>query len=101
MLIPFRKHFAKCQEAYRKDVERAFGVLQARFAIVKNPGRLWNHHDLWTIMISAVILHNLIIEDERDTSVENVFDYHIPNTQAEDPQRTASSGQDMDAFLLR
>jgi len=27
---PKHKHFAKMQEAYRKDVERAFGVLQAQ-----------------------------------------------------------------------
>ncbi|XP_033146928.1 uncharacterized protein LOC103869787 [Brassica rapa] len=34
--------FAKNQEAVRKDVERAFGVLQARFAVVRNPSNLWD-----------------------------------------------------------
>jgi len=32
------KYYAKMQEAYRKDVERAFGVLQAWYAILKHPG---------------------------------------------------------------
>ena len=31
-----RKHFAKRQEVCRKDVERCFGVLQARFSIIQN-----------------------------------------------------------------
>lgn len=69
-----RQHFAKLQEAARKDVERAFGVLQARWAIVKGPARFWRQEDLHTIMMACVILHNLIVEDERD--MEHVdFDF--------------------------
>ena len=58
--------FAKHQEAVRKDIERAFGVLQARFAIVKNPALVWNKVKIGKIMRTCVILHNMIAEDERD-----------------------------------
>ncbi|XP_075507570.1 uncharacterized protein LOC142544402 [Primulina tabacum] len=34
---PKKKYFAMKQESCRKDVERAFGVLQSRFAIVASP----------------------------------------------------------------
>jgi len=36
-----RKYFASKQESARKDVERAFGVLQSRFAIVRGPVQYW------------------------------------------------------------
>uniref|UniRef100_A0A0D3AB60 DDE Tnp4 domain-containing protein n=1 Tax=Brassica oleracea var. oleracea TaxID=109376 RepID=A0A0D3AB60_BRAOL len=58
--------FATHQEAVRKDVESAFGVLQARFAIVKNPALLWDKIKIGKIMRACIILHNMIIEDERD-----------------------------------
>ncbi|XP_056859111.1 uncharacterized protein LOC130508025 [Raphanus sativus] len=58
--------FAQWQEAYRKDVERAFGVLQARFAIVKNPVLFWDRVKIGKIMRACIILHNMIVQDERD-----------------------------------
>ncbi|XP_048633801.1 uncharacterized protein LOC125608057 isoform X1 [Brassica napus] len=59
--------FAKTQEAVRKDVERAFGVLQARFAVVKNPSKLWDKDKIANIMKACIILHNMIVEDERSS----------------------------------
>lgn len=55
--------FAKLQEAIRKDVERAFGVLQAKWAIVGMPARLWSVDTLSTIMKCCAILHNMCVED--------------------------------------
>ncbi|KAK9267481.1 hypothetical protein L1049_009907 [Liquidambar formosana] len=58
------------QESCRKDVERAFGVLQSRFAIVCGPTRSWSREYLGYIMKTCIILHNMIIEDERDKNAE-------------------------------
>nr|KYP50606.1 hypothetical protein KK1_027543 [Cajanus cajan] len=44
------KLFVKQQESARKDVERAFGVLQSRFAIVRGPTRAWRVDTLKNIM---------------------------------------------------
>eukprot|EP00258_Populus_trichocarpa_P042475 XP_024458494.1 uncharacterized protein LOC112327849 [Populus trichocarpa] len=59
-----RKYFASKQESARKDVERAFGVLQSRFAIVRGPVRYWDEETLANIMKVCIIMHNMIIEDE-------------------------------------
>jgi hypothetical protein len=61
-----QSHFAERQEAVRKDVERCFGVLQARFAIIWNPSRHWSMEVISNIMFTCCILHNMILEDEKD-----------------------------------
>ena len=58
--------FASNQKVCHKDSERGFGVLQVRFAIVKNPPLIWDSVKISNIIWAYMILHNMIIEDERD-----------------------------------
>ncbi|CAH9138447.1 unnamed protein product [Cuscuta epithymum] len=67
---PKKKLFASMQEAFRKDVERAFGILQARWAIVRGPARLHDIRTLGDIMLACIILHNMIVEDEYEENDE-------------------------------
>ncbi|GJX49211.1 putative nuclease HARBI1 [Tanacetum coccineum] len=83
-----RKHrlFAQHQEAVRKDVERAFGVLQARFAFLRCPCLIWDYKQMGQIMIACIIMHNMIVEDERDTyrnfdPSEFFNDMHTPGNE--------------------
>jgi len=69
------KLFAKHQEGCRKDIERAFGVLQAQFKIIREPARMWDTTDLGIILRSCIILHNMIVEDERDTYAQRWTDF--------------------------
>ncbi|XP_074340796.1 uncharacterized protein LOC141678368 [Apium graveolens] len=65
-----KKYFATAQESVRKDVERACGVLQSRFAMVRGPLRFWDAYTMKYIMTACIILHNMIIEDERELHME-------------------------------
>ncbi|XP_048621605.1 putative nuclease HARBI1 isoform X1 [Brassica napus] len=76
--------FAKKQEAVRKDVERAFGVLQARFAVVRNPSNLWDKNKIGNIIKTCIILHNMIVEDERDSYTQHASEFQ----QGEDVDHT-------------
>lgn len=72
-VIQKHKMFAQHQEATRKDVERAFGVLQSRFAFIKRPCLVWDRDFMGRIMMACIIMHNMIVEDERDT-YQNYYD---------------------------
>jgi hypothetical protein len=67
--------FTRKHHEYRKDVERAFGVLQAQYAICKGPARLWSQEDLKYIMDCIVILHNMGIHYERNMNPLRIEDY--------------------------
>ena len=73
-----------------KDVEHAFGVLQARFAIVREPTRFFYPETLQDIMKACVILHNMIIKYEQDENKVVEFDYEQID---ENPPIQVSQGQ--------
>jgi hypothetical protein len=57
-----QKLFVTAQEAKRKDIERAFGILQARFHVLTSGCRLWDRGAMDTVIRTCVILHNLVID---------------------------------------
>ena len=61
-----QEHFTKCQKSAKKKVEKALWVLQARWKIVKNPVKQWDLETISNIMMTCIIIHNMIIEDDRD-----------------------------------
>ncbi|KAK1652133.1 hypothetical protein QYE76_069938 [Lolium multiflorum] len=70
------RRFAKMQEACRKDVERGFGVLQTRWAIVRHPARTWSLKTMHEVMTCCVIMHNMIVKNEHpDVRNENHWEF--------------------------
>jgi hypothetical protein len=62
-----RQEFTRRQESVRKDVERAFGVLQSRWRVISTPSRYWYMPVMEDIMYCCIILHNMIVEENRDS----------------------------------
>ncbi|CAL8998172.1 unnamed protein product [Prunus brigantina] len=75
-----QKLFATYQEGYRKDVERCFGILQARWLIVRGAARMFDEEILRSIMMTCIILHNMIVEDEYDYDAGDVYEPDPMNT---------------------
>ena len=62
-----KAHFAQ-RQGVRKGVERVFGVLQARFAVVRGRAKQWDPDTLWEAVTCCVIMHNMIVENEGDNA---------------------------------
>ncbi|GKC39723.1 ALP1-like protein [Tanacetum coccineum] len=52
--------YKKKQESAKKDVERAFGVLKKKWAILANPTRALRKDRIVNMMYTCIILHNMI-----------------------------------------
>jgi hypothetical protein len=84
-------YFSKLQEAVRKDVERAFGVLQARWAIIGNPCKQWYAEVMIDIIYACIILHNMCVEENGSNIDEDLLNLvhnepDLPNLDANQRQ---------------
>nr|GEY20292.1 putative nuclease HARBI1 isoform X2 [Tanacetum cinerariifolium] len=66
------------QESARKDVERAFGVLQGRWRLIQQSARAYEVNTLRRIMYAGIIMHNMILEDQNMSIVDLNHVYSNP-----------------------
>nr|GFB03167.1 protein ALP1-like isoform X1 [Tanacetum cinerariifolium] len=71
-------YFKQRQESVRKDVERAFGVLQGRWGLIQQLARVYEVNTLRRIMYDGIIMHNMILEDQNMSIVDLNHVYSNP-----------------------
>nr|GFB09133.1 putative nuclease HARBI1 [Tanacetum cinerariifolium] len=71
-------YFKQRQESARKDVERAFGVLQGSWGLIQQPARAYVVNTLRRIMYAGIIMHNMILEDQNMSIVDLNHVYSNP-----------------------
>jgi hypothetical protein len=65
--------FSMKQASVRKDVKCAFGLLKKKFSILTIPDRSYSQLTFGLIMRACIILHNMIIDDERDNDYDDNY----------------------------
>ncbi|GKB28266.1 ALP1-like protein [Tanacetum coccineum] len=75
---PKHTYFKQRQESARKDVERAFGVLQGRWGLIQQSARAYEVNTLHRIMYAGIIMHNMILEDQNMSVVDFKHVYSNP-----------------------
>ena len=63
---PKAKKFATAQEAIRKDVECAFGILVQKFQVLQRPLLKWYLEDISNLLHACVIIYNMTIAESGD-----------------------------------
>jgi hypothetical protein len=75
------KQFVAWQESAQKDIERAFGVLQGKFHVVRYPIQKWDLQRIQEIVTTCIIFHNMMVEkrvNEGDEEDINFYDICNP-----------------------
>ena len=87
------RRFTAWQEAARKDVERAFGVLKGKFQFMDRPMQLYDLDDTADRVVTCLILHNICVADRvMEHNYDAVYD---PGSVAEDVEEEVEAPEDL------
>ncbi|GKC54647.1 ALP1-like protein [Tanacetum coccineum] len=84
-----RIRYKQAHEAARKDVERAFGVLKKKWAIVRTPARSRSLKRITHLIYTCIILHNMIRKEKGKTISP---DFYSEDQHREDDPSGAADG---------
>jgi Plant transposon protein len=73
-LPPKDKRYERAQEAVRKDVERAFAALVARWHILKQLYRLAKRDEMANVMKACILMNNMIVYARRDNYESGMYE---------------------------
>jgi Plant transposon protein len=90
------KRYSKWQEACRKSVERAFGIVQRKFHILVHPMEFFFEEDIRYILEACLILHNMMVQVriERDEDEDSEHYQVLPMTHLQGDSIDAVEVQD-------
>ena len=89
-VFPRERTFSRWQESARKDIERAFGVLQGKFQYVQRPLMELRLDKIGRRMSTCLLLHNMCVSDRvMDGDVRAWYDpsnsFDCPDTEVGQP----------------
>jgi Plant transposon protein len=88
-ILPEERRFKEWQAASRKDIERAFGVLQGQWQAIARPIQLWDIKGVAAMVKCCLCLHNMCVAD-RVMKGDFAADYNPMNNLRREP-----TGQDV------
>ena len=93
------QYYTRWQEGARKDVERAFGVLQAKFQFIARPIHLHHLKDIANRVASCIILHNMCVADR--VMGGDVYATYTPSATVEETSIEEAVEQPEDLLLVQ
>ncbi len=92
------QRYTKWQEAVRKDIERAFGVLKGTWQFLERPIHLLDLNLISKRVTTCIILHNILVSDRVMGEVGATYN---PAHQLQEQEEEATVNQPQDLELVQ